>query len=151
MYILYFMLSFPSIQIGGIQIWELKNWCFQTVVLEKTLENPLDCQEIHPVNPKGNQSSIFTESTDAEAETPVVWLPDVKSWLIRKDLMLGKIGRRRRGWQRIRWLDGITDSRDMSLSKLQESVDSWALMGVSGLIPWAEEPGRLQRWAREKV
>ena len=99
----------------------LKNWCFWTVVLEKTLESPLDCK-IKTVNPKGNQSWIFIGRTDAEAEAPILWRPDAKSQLIRKDLMLGKIGRRRRGWQRIRWLDGITDSRDMSLSKLQESV-----------------------------
>ena len=65
--------------------WELKNWCFWTVVLEKTLENPLDCKEIKPVNPKGNQSWTFIGRTDAEAEAPIVWPPDVTSWLIRKD------------------------------------------------------------------
>ena len=61
------------------------NWCFWTVVLEKTLESPLDCKEIQPVNPKGNQSWIFCWRTDAEAETPILWSPDVNSWLIRKD------------------------------------------------------------------
>ena len=82
--------------------WAPKNWCFWTVVLQKTLQSPLDCKEIKPVNPKGNQSWIFIGRTDAEAETPIVWPPDAKSWLIGKDLMLGKIegGRRRddRGW-----------------------------------------------------
>ena len=63
----------------------IKNWCFWTVVLEKTLESPLDCKEIHPVHPKGNQSWIFTGRTDAEAEAPIFWPPDVKSWLIRKE------------------------------------------------------------------
>ena len=62
-----------------------KNWCFCTVVLEKTLESPLDCKEIQPVHPKRNQSGIFIGMTDAEAETPILWSPDGKNWLIRKD------------------------------------------------------------------
>ena len=70
--------------------WMLKNWCFRTVVLEKTLESPLDCKESQPVHPKGNQSWIFIRRTDAEAETPVLWLPDAKSRLIRKDPDTGK-------------------------------------------------------------
>ena len=70
--------------------WGLKNWCIWTVVLEKTLENPLDCKEIQPVHPKGNQSWVFIERTDAEAETPVLWPPDVKSWLTVKDPDAGK-------------------------------------------------------------
>ena len=70
--------------------WVLKNWCFWTVVFEKTLESPLDCKEIQPVNPKGNQSWIFIRGTDAEAETPILWPPDVKNWLIWKDPGAGK-------------------------------------------------------------
>ena len=70
--------------------WAPKNWCFQTVVLEKTLESPLDSKEIKPVNPKGNQPLIFVAKTDAEAETPILWLPDVKSHLIGKDPDAGK-------------------------------------------------------------
>ena len=70
--------------------WALKNWCFWTVVLEKTLESPLDYQEIQPVNPKGNQSWIFIGRTDAEGETPILWPPDVKNWLIGKDFDAGK-------------------------------------------------------------
>ena len=87
--------------------WALKNWCFQTVVMEKTLESPLDCKDF---NSKGNQSWIFIGRTDAEAETPVLWPPDVKNWLIT--LMLGKIeGRRRKRWQNEmvewhHWLNG---------------------------------------------
>ena len=80
-----------------------KNWCFWTVVLEKTLESPLDSKEIQPVNSKGNRPWIFIGRT--EAETPILWPPDEKSWLIEKILMLGKIeGGRRREWQRMRWL-----------------------------------------------
>ena len=82
--------------------WAPKNWCFWTVVLEKTLESSLDCKEIQPVHSKGDQSWVFIGRTDVEAETPVLWPPDAKSWLIEKTLMLGKIeGRRRRddrGW-----------------------------------------------------
>ena len=74
--------------------WVLENWCFWTVVLEKTLESPLDCKDIQPVHPKGNQSRIFIGRTDVEAETPILWPPDAKSWLIRKDPDAGKDWRR---------------------------------------------------------
>ena len=97
--------------------WAPKNWCFCFVVLEKTLESPLDCKEIQPVHPKGNQSWTFIGRTGAEAETPKLWPP----FSFEKTLILGKIeSGRRRGWQRMGWLDGITDSMDMSLSKFRE-------------------------------
>ena len=105
--------------------WVLKNWCFWTVIWRRLLRDSRvqESKEIQPAHPKGNQSWIFTGRTDAEAETPILWSPDVKSWLIWKALMLGKIeGGRRRGRQKMRQLDGITGSMDMSLSKLQELV-----------------------------
>ena len=104
--------------------WVPKNWCFWTVVLEKTLESNLDSKDIQPVNPKGYQSWIFIGRSDAGAEAPIFWPPDEqRADLLEKLLVLGKIeGKRRRGQWKTRWLDGITDSMDMYLSKLQETV-----------------------------
>ena len=131
-------------------------------MLEKTLENPLDCKEIQPVHSKGNQSWIFIGTTDVEAETPILWPPYVKNWLIWKTLMLGKIeGRRRSGRQRMRWLDGVTDSVDIWV---WVNSRSWWWTGRPGVLhsmgsqnvghDWAElrDPRRFQsefKWSKK--
>ena len=122
--------------------WVLKNWCLRTAVLDKTLESPLDNKEIKPVNPKENQSWIFIGRTDTVA--PIFWPPDVKSWLIGKGPEAGKDwGQEEKGQQRARCLGGITDSIDMSLSKLWEIVDreAWsaAVHGITKSWTWLND------------
>ena len=134
---------FPVV-IYGCESWTIKKLSTEelmllTVVLEKTLESPLDCKEIQPVHPKWNQSWIFIGRTDVEAETPIFGHLIQRTDSFEKTLMLGKIeGGRRRGWQRMRWLDGITDSMDMSLSKLESC---W----------WTGRPRVLQSMGSQRV
>ena len=119
--------------------WASKNWCFWTVMLEKTLESPLDCKEIKPVHPKGNQPWKFIEMTDVEAETPILWPPDVKNWLTGKDPDNGKDWRQRRridrGWDC--WMASLTGWR-------------WGWPS-SGTWCWTGKPGVLQYMASQRV
>ena len=141
--------------------WALKNWCFWTMVLEKTLESPLDCKEIQPVHSKGDESWVFIGRTDAELKLQYFSHLMRRADSLEKTLMLGRIGgRRRRGRQRMRWLDGITDSMDMGLSK---NSRSWWWTGRLGVLRfmgsqrvgydwgtelnWTEEVGDFQIWS----
>ena len=126
--------------------WAPKNWCFETVVLEKTLVSPLDCKEIKPVNPKENQPWILLEGLMLNLEFQCFGHLMRRTYSLEKTLILGKIeGRRRRGCQRMRWLDGITDLVDMSLSKLRKIVKDGAAWGAAVCVvtkSWT----RLSNW-----
>ena len=120
--------------------WALKNWCFWTVVLEKTLESPLDCKEIQPVHPKGNQSWIFIGRTDPEAGTPVLWPLDGKNWLIWKDPDAGK------DWRQ----EGEGDGREWD--GWMASLTWWAwVWASSGSRWWTGKPGMLQSMGSQRV
>ena len=132
-------------ELDHIEGWVPKKWCFW-IVLEKTLASPLNSKEIKPINPKGNQPWIFIGRTVAKAEVLILWPPDGKNWLIGKDPYAGKIeGRRRRGWQRMKWFDGISDSMGMSLS----SSGRWWRTGKPGVLQSMGSQRVRHNWATE--
>ena len=131
--------------------WALKNWCFRAVVLEKTLESPLDSKETKPVNPKANQSWIIIGRTDAEATAPILWPPEAKSQLTRKDPDAGKGWKQEKGTAEGKWLvelESNTDSMDMSLSKLWEMVkerEAWCCG------PWGHKESHTTGWLNQQI
>ena len=138
--------------------WAPKNWCFWTVVLEKTLESPLDCKEIQPVNLKGNQYWIFIGMTVAEAEAPILWPPDVKNWLLGKDPDAGKNWRQEKkgttgdemvGWHH--WLDGREFEQALGVGDGQRSLGCCSPWGrkeldMTAWLNWTEPPGKPHLW-----
>ena len=127
------------------ECWVLNDWCFWIVVLEMTFESPLDSKKTKPINPRGNQPWIFTGRADAEAEVPIFRPLIRRADSLESTLMPGRTeGKRRRGWQRMRLLDSITDSMHMNLSKLQEIVkdrEAWcdAVQGVTKSQTWLRD------------
>ena len=139
-------------ELDGEESWALKNWCFWTVVLEKTLESPLDCKEIHPVHPIGDQSWVFIGRTDVEAETPILWPPHVKSWLVGKNPNAGKgWGQEEKGttedemvgWHH--WLEGHGFFR---LRELMMDREAWraVIHGVTKSRTWLSDWTELIYW-----
>ena len=133
-----FLVVMYGCELNYKESWAPKNWCFSTVVLEETLESPLDCKEIQPVHPKGNQSLVFIRRIDAEAKTPVFWPPDVKSWLIWKDLDAGKNwGQQEKGttenemvgWHH--WLNGHELEQSLGVGDGQGSLVCYSPWGHS--------------------
>ena len=135
--------------------WALKNWYFWTAGLEKTLESPLESKEIKPVNSKGSQPWKFIGRTDSEAAAAILGYLLERVDSVEHSLMLGKVeGRRRRGWQKMKWLDGITDSTDVSFSKPWEIVKDGVRGVLQSMVPWRfrhDLGTEQQQWAQFKT
>ena len=128
-----------DVRVGFEESWVLKNWCFWTVVLEKTLESPLDCKEIQPIHPKGDQSWEFIGRTDAEAETPILWPPHAKSWLIGKDSDAGRD-----------WGQEEKETTEDEMTGWHHQLDGWVWVN-SGSWWWTGRPGVLWFMGSQRV
>ena len=138
--------------LGHKKGWAPKNWCFQIVMLEKTLESPLNCKEIQPVHPKESQPWIFIGRTDAEAETLILWSPDVKNWLIGKDLDVGKDRRQEKGMtedEMVGWHHWLNGHEFEKLWELVMDRDAWraAVHGVTMSQTWLSDWTELNPWS----
>ena len=140
-----------DVRVGLCEGWVPKNWCFGTVVLEKTLESPLDCKEIQPVHPKGDQSWIFIGRTDVEAETPILWPPDAKNWLIWKDPDVGQDWRQEKGtteYEMVGWHRGLDGHEFEQAPRVGDGQGSqaccspWVTKSWTQLSEWTE----IQKW-----
>ena len=126
--------------------WAPKNWCFWTMVLEKTLDSPLDCKEIQPVHPKGDQSWIFFGRTDAEVEVSILWPLDAKRW--KRPWCWERLRAQEKGTQRMSWLDGIINSMDMSMSKVREIMKDRNLACCN---PWGHEELNMTEQLKDRI
>ena len=141
-----------DVRVGPERSLRVEELMFWTIILEKTLESPFNCKEINPVYPKGNKPWIYIGKSDAEAETPILWQPIGRAYSLESTLMLGIIEDRKRRWQRMRCLDGITDLVDMSLSWRIGKPDILQFIGSQRVRhDWVTEKQQQRNFSRQET